>query len=52
MRLLATLLVVLVAAACQNDGDGSLEEAPPDTVSTASDSGEEPLVVPTRSAEL
>lgn len=53
MRLLATLLVALVAAACQDGSDGSLEEAPPDTVSTASDSaGEEPLVVPTRSAEL
>ena len=45
--LAATL--TLVAAACQNGGDGSLEEAPPDTAAAVSDSAdEEALVIPTR----
>jgi predicted methyltransferase len=52
-RSVSLFLVAFLAAACRDGGDGSLEEAPPDTASAASDSAdEEALVIPTRSAEL
>lgn len=52
-RRVSLLLVAFVAVACQDRGNGSLEEAPPDTAATASDSGgHEAVEVPTRTAEV